>query len=550
MLLFLLTFGSAFNAVEGKRAAGDTRPNLVLSFPDTIAASALSIYGNPVVKTPNLDRFAKTAVTFDKAVTSYPQCSPSRVALFTGRHPHVLGHRTMTYLLQDYETNLFRMLKEEGYTTIHLGKNDVLSQASFPLTFTYWAGMSGQDAGNNSYPFGTAGYYSFLSSGGNSLGNNSKVNGDLRAVETAVQWMQQDPVEPFAIFLPGIGAHPPYGAPIDFESLYDPVVLQKEYPLIPPLVNDTSKPSYLGPMGIRYYRNITSLSDNEAYVGLAKYLARITYTDWIFGQLLDGIEGAPNALSNRTAVAFSSDHGDFYFQRMIPEKWSGSGDDLLLHVPLVMRGPMGDPRTADAAGTRIADPVQIFDLFPTFLEMSQYNMTNLTQTYVQFGNSLVPQITANVTPSTPLHKYVFSEAGYLYYNELEYNDPSQKPTWDDPTQIYYPRGQEEHLAPLDCSRFVAMQNATYKIVYRVAGTGVQELYNLEEDPLELHNQWNNSTYSAIKATMLSDLLDWYLQTSDVVPFGDDPRSLPPNHLPPSLERSRNGKTTQRLRTNK
>ena len=50
------------------------------------------------------------------------------------------------------------------------------------------------------------------------------------------------------------------------------------------------------------------------------------------------------------------------------------------------------------------------------------------------------------------------------------NDPTQQHTWDDPTQIYYPRGQEEHLAPAHAVRFVVMRNSTYKLIYRVKGS--------------------------------------------------------------------------------
>lgn len=46
----------------------------------------------------------------------------------------------MTHLVQPYEENVFRFLKQAGYTTVHLGKNDELAAASFNLTYTYWEG--------------------------------------------------------------------------------------------------------------------------------------------------------------------------------------------------------------------------------------------------------------------------------------------------------------------------------------------------------------------------------------------------------------------------
>ncbi len=60
-----------------------------------------------------------------------------------------------------------------------------------------------------------AGYYSFLSGASSKFGNDT-ANGDFAAVQRALTWLKSDPQEPFAIFLPGIGAHPPYGAPVDW----------------------------------------------------------------------------------------------------------------------------------------------------------------------------------------------------------------------------------------------------------------------------------------------------------------------------------------------
>ena len=51
---------------------------------------------------------------FEQAHTLHTQCSPSRCAMLTGRYMHVNGHRTQIHLIQSYETNYFRTLKENG----------------------------------------------------------------------------------------------------------------------------------------------------------------------------------------------------------------------------------------------------------------------------------------------------------------------------------------------------------------------------------------------------------------------------------------------------
>jgi hypothetical protein len=174
--------------------------------------------------------------------------------------------------------------------------------------------------------------------------------------------------------------------------------------------------------------------------------------------------------------------------------------------------------------------VQLFDIFPTFLELANASSllcsTSNVTGYVQFGTSLVPWLRGQA-PSTPPHEYVFAEGGYYYQNEIEYNDPTQASTWDDPHQIYYPRGQEEHLAPSHAVRFVVMRNSTFKMVYRHPEQGVQELYDLVQDPLEATNVWGQPAYASAQNTMLGDMLEWFLLTGDVTPRVYDSRAVPP-----------------------
>ena len=519
------------SAVAASRAPGDTRPNIVLFFPDTIAAEAMGAQGHPVVQTPNFDAFAASATRFATAYSSYPQCSPSRTSLFTGRHPHTVGHRTMTHLLQAWEPNVFQMLKQNGYTTLHLGKNDVLGADAWNATYTYWQELSGVNQGPSPYTYPNAGYWSFEGTPGTGLGNGTAQNGDLTAVKRALQFMRlQDVPEPFAIFLPGIGAHPPYGAPKDFANMYKPAEIRAKAPLRP--MNTTLKPAYIGQDGIRAFRNITSFNETWSYKIAADYFARVSYTDWVFGELLQGIDSVPG-LTERTVVAFSSDHGDFFGNYGMPEKWSGAGDDLLLHVPLAIRVPGGTP------GVVVNTPVQVLDLFATFLELGNVSSWLVSPTitsatanvtgYVQHGLSLLPW-TMGRTPDV-VHPYVYAEAGYFYANELEYNDPTQAGTWADPRQLYYPRGHEEDVQPASCPRFVVMRNETWKLVYRVNGGGsTNELYNMVVDPQELTNLYDSSdtTVVSVKTGMLMEMLDWFVRTGDAVPNRYDSRIGPPS----------------------
>src|SRR3954452_434298 len=63
------------------------RPNILLVLSDDHSVPHVGCYGNPDIKTPNLDRFAAGGVRFDRAYVTCPQCVPSRASIMTGRSP-------------------------------------------------------------------------------------------------------------------------------------------------------------------------------------------------------------------------------------------------------------------------------------------------------------------------------------------------------------------------------------------------------------------------------------------------------------------------------
>ncbi|MDR3345270.1 MAG: sulfatase-like hydrolase/transferase, partial [Oscillospiraceae bacterium] len=103
------------------------RPNLLIINPDQMRADALAHLGNPAAHTPNLDLLAREAVSFSGAFCQNPVCVPSRCSFMTGLYPHVNGHRTMGFLLQPHEENLFGDFKSAGYRTISSHRSDLMA---------------------------------------------------------------------------------------------------------------------------------------------------------------------------------------------------------------------------------------------------------------------------------------------------------------------------------------------------------------------------------------------------------------------------------------
>src|SRR5215831_12871896 len=68
-------------------SAADKPPNLVFILTDNQGAWTLGCYGNPDIRTPNIDRLAAEGVRFTQALSSNPVCSPTRATFLTGLIP-------------------------------------------------------------------------------------------------------------------------------------------------------------------------------------------------------------------------------------------------------------------------------------------------------------------------------------------------------------------------------------------------------------------------------------------------------------------------------
>jgi arylsulfatase A-like enzyme len=129
--------------------AADARPpNLVFILTDNQGAWTLGCYGNPDIRTPNIDRLASEGMRFTRALSSNPVCSPTRATFLTGLIPSQHGVHSFLdpkYMmgpeayntLQEF-TSLGEVLKDAGYVCglsgkWHLGANLTPSEG-----FTYW----------------------------------------------------------------------------------------------------------------------------------------------------------------------------------------------------------------------------------------------------------------------------------------------------------------------------------------------------------------------------------------------------------------------------
>ena len=505
--------GAALASPQPSAAQPTTQPaarsNLILFMPDELRADALACYGNPVCRTPNLDRLAATGVRFTNCHVQYPVCGASRCSLLTGWPVSVRGHRSLYYFLRPYEPNLFRYLKQNGYDVFWYGKNDALASESFHDSVTEWnyfgpeaagAAPRGEAAQGNPWRVNDPMHDSFLYEAG---GDRRQTN-DYRNLQAGIRILerkQQD--RPFCLFLPLSSPHPPYTAPKDFHAMYDPASLRA---LRPPAL--PKRPDFHE--GIRRAFNISSLSDSTFRKIHATYLGMVSYTDWLLGEMLDAMDRTGR--SKDTAIFLFTDHGDYAGDYGLVEKWPSGLEDPLTHIPLIARIPGG------AAGHVVNEMNEQLDIMATCLELA-----GIEAQHTHFSRSLVPQLRGQRGDPA---RAAFAEGGYNVYEPQCFEPPLP------PGNIYYPKTKLQTDHPEMVSRAAMIRTRTHKLILRPQGQS--ELYAYNEDPAELHNLYGDSSVATVQHDLERRLAVWYLESTGIAPWDKDPRNSPPFIPTPSF----------------
>src|SRR4029079_8558778 len=97
-------------------------PNILWICTDQQRRDTLGCYGNPFVRTPNLDALARSGIQFENAFCQNPVCTPSRASFLTGRYPRTTRARQNGQQIPSDEILVTRMLADHGYTCGLAGK--------------------------------------------------------------------------------------------------------------------------------------------------------------------------------------------------------------------------------------------------------------------------------------------------------------------------------------------------------------------------------------------------------------------------------------------
>ena len=111
-----------FRPLSALAAPSSKKPNIVLCMADDQGWGDMAYNGHPVLKTPNFDAMAASALRFDRFYAAAPVCSPTRGSVMTGRHPNRFGCFSWGNTLRPQEFTIAEALKSAGYVTGHFGK--------------------------------------------------------------------------------------------------------------------------------------------------------------------------------------------------------------------------------------------------------------------------------------------------------------------------------------------------------------------------------------------------------------------------------------------
>lgn len=358
----------ACRAADEQPASTSQRPNVVVFLADDLGWGDLACYGNSVIQTPNLDKFATQGLRYTQFYSASAVCSPSRSAIQTGRTPYRNG--VFTWIpenreihLRTSEISIARLLHDRGYATMHSGKwhlNGYFNDPRHPQPndhgYDWWMATQNNAGPSHKNPA------NFVRNG-KAVGQLEGFSAPL-VVDEAISWLRghRDPKQPFFMT---VWTHEPH-LPIE------------------------SDPKFQEP-----YASIEDPDQRQHH-------GNVTQLDFAFGRLLTALDEMK--LADDTFVVFTSDNGPEGDGKT--KRTRGSTGGLRgrkrsvyeggIRVPGIVRWPGHVP-----AGKTCDIPVVGSDIFSTVCEITG---TPAPNDRVLDGVSMVPTF-SGTTPDRPVPFY-------------------------------------------------------------------------------------------------------------------------------------------------
>ncbi len=436
----------------------NSAPNILWICSDQQRFDTIGALGNPHVHTPNLDRLCAEGTAFDLAFCQSPICTPSRSSFLTGLYPSTVhGCRNGNDLWAEAAELVTVTLRDgSGYDCGLSGKLHLAgaSQRTEPRprddgyrTFE-WSHSPRDEWGEDHA------YRRWVRAKGADLGELHAAAEPIPAeyhqttfcTDRALEFMAEERDGPWLMSVNMFDPHPPFDPPADYRARFDKDRLPG------PWFRDSDLEAQARLAGVDFQTSPQHPDEFDGQEIHAAYYAMIELVDENVGRMLDWLD--ERGERENTLVIFTSDHGEALGDHGLVLKGCRFYEGLV-RVPLIisMPGTVQAGRVSDAL-------VELLDLTPTLLEAAGLEVPPRMQ-----GRSLMPILTGQASDRAH-REFVRAE----YYSALNSDVP----------------GREEFTGMYA----TMLRTRTHKIV-NYHGLDVGELFDLEADPREHKNLWDD-----------------------------------------------------------
>ncbi|MDA8744609.1 sulfatase [Rubripirellula amarantea] len=366
-------------------AEASRQPNVLFLISDDLN-TRIGCYGDPNVKTPNIDRLAARGTRFENAYCQFPLCGPSRNSMLCGLYPDATGILRNAQIFRETiptRQSLSHAFRMQGYFAARIGK---LYHYNVPRS----VGTNGHDdPASWELEISPAGCDRLIEepdifslkkgSFGGTLSwyaspRPDELHTDAILAEEADWVLERCAKKNDRHFFLAVGffrPHTPYVAPAKYFEPYD----LKDMPVIEGAdvdVRDVPPPALLSRK-----KEQDLLTDDLSRQAIQAYYASTTFMDAQVGKVLDSLDR--HGLADNTIVVFTSDHGYHLGEKGLWQKQSLFEQSA--RVPLIIAAP------GSSGGKVASSPVGLVDLYPTLTDFC-----NVEVDAEMHGQSLVPML--------------------------------------------------------------------------------------------------------------------------------------------------------------
>jgi arylsulfatase len=351
-----------------------SQPNILLIFTDQQRFDTIEAHGNPIIRTPALNRLVEQGVSFTRAYTPCPVCVPARYSMMTG----LLPHRTGCFDNQPTAEgrSMMQILSEAGYQTHGVGKMHFNFADKDNL-----AELWGFDSRDTSEEIGTmddfratlddAGYEHVYDPHGvrsdmyyipQPSQLPAKLHHTTWVADRSLAFMQKrDRDRPFFLMSSFIKPHPPFETPTPWNKLYR----GPEMPLPKRPDGYENLTAFWNKFQNRYKYRDQGIDDNLIRTMTAAYYSAISFIDYQLGRLFEYMDN--EQLMENTVIIYSSDHGELLGD------YDSFGKrcflDSAARIPMIISYP------GCKQGSTCKIPVSLVDILPTCIDAAGVHRT-------------------------------------------------------------------------------------------------------------------------------------------------------------------------------